>query len=160
MQHYLITNIDNVTLTGSVPDGFGSTDIHLHASAIVLTRDDRPVRPEAACRIRVFGPDAAWPITQLSATTIDHEISPIPSIVPGAIQISYKLIVDRWNLQLVTETHDGTPPEVTPYPAGTPIGDVWRDLRIKTAEHWSGPNMPLLQWVPAIYARQLTKERS
>jgi len=39
-QYYLITNIAYVTLTGGVPDIYGSTDVHLHASAIVLMRDN------------------------------------------------------------------------------------------------------------------------
>jgi hypothetical protein len=157
-QYYLITNIDTVTLTGGTPDVYGSTDVHLHASAILLQRDDRAPRRAAPCQIRLFGPDAAWPITSLAATTIDHEISPLPSIVPGAIQISYALIVDkRWHLKLVTESQDGAPPEVTAYPTGTPIEDIWQDLREKTAAHWHAPNMPMLQWVPVDYARQLRK---
>jgi len=159
MQHYLITNINNVTLTGGTPDVYGSTNVHLHASAIVLTRDNNPPRRAAPCRIRVFGPDAAWPVTELAATSIDHEISPIPNPIhlPDAIQISYTLIVDRWNLKLVTESQDGAPPEVTAYPDDTPIGDVWQDLRAKVAKHWSAPNMPMLQWMPADYARQMLK---
>jgi hypothetical protein len=153
MQHYLITNIGNVTLTGGIPDVYGSTNIHLHASAIFLTRDNNSPRREAPCRIRVFGPDAAWPVTELAAETLDHEISPIPCIVPGAIQISYELRVDRWSLKLVTESQDGAPPEVTAYPDGTPFGD----LHAKVAKHWSAPNMPMLKWMPADYVRQMLK---
>jgi hypothetical protein len=159
VQHYLITNIGNVTITGGIPDVYGSTDVHLHASAIVLTRDDRPAR-QAPCRIRLFGPDASWPVTELAATSLDHKISPIPFPVPGVdvIQVSYTLRVDgRWNLKLRTESEDGAPPEVTAYPDGTPIGDVWQDLRAKVAKHWSGPNMPTLEWLPADYVRQLRK---
>ena len=158
MQHYLITNIDVVTLTGGMANVYGSTDVHLHASAIVLTRNDRndysPLQ-EAPCRIRLFGPDAAWPVTELLAASIEHTIAPVPSIVPGAIQSLYTLSVDRWQLTLATESQDGAPPDVSVYPEGTHISDVWRDLRTKVAEHWARPNMPLLQWVPANYARAL-----
>lgn len=155
MQHYLITNIDVVTLNGGTPDVYGSTDMHLHASAIVLTRDDRAPRQKAPCRIRLFGPDAAWPVTELLVASIEHTIAPVPSIVPGAIQCRYTLSVDRWQLTLSTESKDGAPPDVVVYPDGTHISDVWQDLRMKVAEHWTGPHMPLLQWVPADYARAL-----
>ena len=154
MQHYLITNIDTVTLTGGTPNVYGSTDVHLHASAIVLTRDDRAPLQKAPCRIRLFGPDAAWPVTELLAASIEHTIVPVPAIVPGAIQSSYTLSVDRWQLTLATESLEGTPPDVIGYPDGTHITDVWPDLRAKVAEHWRAPNMPLLQWVPAEYARK------
>jgi hypothetical protein len=160
-QYYLITNVAYVTLTGGSPDSYGSTDVHLHASAIVLMRNDHSPSPRlrGQCQIRLFGPDAAWPITNLTAASIDHEISPVPSVVPGAIQIRYALCVDgRWHLEIVTESQDGAPPEVTAYPTGTPIEDVWQALRVKTAAHWRAPNMPLLQWVPADYARRLRKE--
>lgn len=162
MQHYLITNIRNVTLTGGISDVVGSTDVHLDASAIVLTRENNAYVKEAPCRVRVFGPDAAWPVTQLFAATIDHEIAPIPNPVhlPGAIQISYTLRVDRWSFKLVTESQDGAAPDVIAYPDGTAIGNVWQDLQAKVAEHWSAPNMPMLRWVPAEYVRQLIKEEA
>lgn len=161
VQYYLITNLAYVTINGGTPDSYGSTDVHLHASAIVLARDDHSPQPRGGrCQIRIFGPDAAWPITDLTAATIDHEISPIQSEVPmpGAIQTRFALDVDDgWHLELVTESQDGAPPEVTAYPTGTPIEDVWQALRAKTAHHWRAPNMPLLQWVPADYARRLRK---
>jgi hypothetical protein len=161
MQYYLITNIDTVTVTGGTPDVYGSTDMHLHASAIVLMREDRPVRHQAPCRIRLFGPDSAWPITELAATSLDHEISPIPFPVPGVdvVQISYALVVAGWKLKLVTESQDGKPPDVTAYPDGTPIGDVWNDLGQKVAEHWRAPHMPLLTWVPVSDAKQYLKRK-
>jgi hypothetical protein len=161
-QYYLVTNVAYVTLTGGPPDLHGSTDVHLHASAIVLMRDAHAQqRSGAPCQIRIFGPDAAWPITTLAAATIDHEISPIPTpFPPGAIQIRFALHVDgRWNLELVTESQDGAPPEVTAYPDGTPIEEIWQALREKVAAHWQAPNMPLLQWVPVDYARRLRKEQ-
>lgn len=158
MQHYLITNIDMVTLTGGTVDIYGSTEYHLHASAILLTRNDHAPRPLAHCTIRILGPDPAWPITSLASTSIDHKISPLPSDVPGAIQIHYALHVDdRWDLKLVTASQDGAPPDVIAYPEGTPIGDVWRDLCVKVAEHWHAPNMPTLQWLPADHVRTLSK---
>jgi hypothetical protein len=155
---YLITNISTVTIQGGTPNVFGLTDVHLHASAIVLAHSDRA----SLSAIRIFGPDAAWPITDLSIGSIEHEISPIPlpPHLSGAIQISYALVVDkRWHLKLVTETQDGTPPEVTAYPDSTPIGEVWQALREKVAEYWNGPNMPLLQWVPVEHARHFHKDR-
>jgi hypothetical protein len=158
IQFYLITNIANVTLTGGTPDVYGSTDVHLHVSAILLARDARPYREKAPCRIRLFGPDAAWPITELAATSLTHVIDPIPCAIPGVIQSLYTLLVDRrWNLKLRTESEDGAPPEVTAYPTGTPFEDLWADLRGKVAKHWTGPNMPILQWAPADYVRQLRK---
>jgi hypothetical protein len=160
IQYYLITNIANVTLTGGTPNVYGSTDVHLHVSAILLARKEQSVRDKATCRIRFFGPDAAWPITELAATSLDHAITPISCDIPGVIMIQslYALRVDgRWNLTLRTESEDGAPPEVTAYPDGTPIEDVWQDLRAKVAKHWSALNMPRLEWVPADYARQLFK---
>lgn len=156
-QFYLITNISNATITGGIADVYGSTDVHLHVSAIVLMCDPRPVRREAPCRIRLFGTDASLPITEFAATTIEHEISPIPFPVPGAIQISYALRVDRWTLKLRTESEDGAPPEITAYPDGTVFDELWQDLRAKVAKHWAAPNMPLLEWVPAAFARTLFK---
>lgn len=152
-QHYLITNIDVVTIQGGTPNAYGSTDVHLHASAIVLTRNDRSLHRPGECRIRLFGPDSAWPITDLVSMTIDHEIAPVVHPFPGALETSYDLRVGSWHLQLATESQDGAPPDIVAYPDGTPIGDVWHDLRAKVAEHWRRPNMPLLQWVPVEYAR-------
>jgi hypothetical protein len=156
-QHYLITNVQTVTL--EVGDG---VDMHLHVSAIVLMRDRDTSPRGGVCQIRLFGPDPAWPITNLTVKSIAHEISPIvrPEF-PDAIQISYALRVgngDRrdWHLRIVTDSQDGTPLDVVAYPDGSHITDVWRDLRKKVAEHWSSPNMPLLKWVPADYARSIS----
>jgi hypothetical protein len=156
-QHYLITNVQTVTLKAD-----NGVDMHLHVSAIVLTRNTSPRgRGGELCLIRFFGPDPAWPVTELVVESIAHEISPIvlPEF-PEALQISYALHVGNGNrrdwLKLVTDTQDGTPPDVVTYPDGSHITDVWRDLRKKVAEHWSSPNMPLLQWVPADHARRIS----
>lgn len=159
-QHYLITNVRAVML--EVDNG---VNMHLHVSAVVLTRDTSPRDRSGSgelCLIRLFGPDSAWPVTDLVVESIAHEISPIalPNF-PNAIQTNYALRVGDgnrrdWHLRLVTETQDGTPPNAVAYPEGSRITDVWPDLRKKVAEHWSRPNMPLLQWVPVDYARRLS----
>jgi hypothetical protein len=49
--------------------------------------------------------------------------------------------------------------DIKRYPDGTDIGEVWRDLEYKVAEHWTAPNMMVPQWVPAEHVRRVNRGR-
>jgi hypothetical protein len=155
----LITNLSYAIVNG----------VRLHVSAIAIQPHD-PDMPSFGnhenVRVRGFGPDSALEVFDLQLETADpaYELQlaesaniqfigqnddgsaadPKPLFTGGIISFA-----DGTQIQLVKESHDERPIDFATYPgASDHFEQLWDALKVKSAEYWAAPAMPVPQWIP------------
>lgn len=153
----LLTNIDYVTIE----------PVRMHASAVVLTHDDRDLLTGSQRdKLSVFGVDGAWPVADVELREgIDYEISDVksshvftgedneprplatghfltwPDLVASVTRADYERPLCRDEFEIPAgDTHDE---EWNSIHALT-YERLWNMLRWRAAMFWRAPYMPVL----------------
>jgi hypothetical protein len=159
-RYTLITNLDYVVI--------GAVRTYTHA--LLVERGDSVFnRGEPQYKLRGFGTDPALPTFDMVIPTDEFELVAAQSnaifvggdgeprpLFGGAIM----RIAGAPEIQLIAAGGSRQPIDVHRFSEDTHVDAVWELLSRKVAEHWSAPNMPLLQWVSSAAVRQALGRRS
>lgn len=159
-RYTLITNLDYVVIGG----------VRTYTHALLVERGDSLFNPdEPQYKLRGFGTDPALPTFDAVIPTDEFELVAAQSnaifvggdgeprpLFGGAIM----RIVGVPEIQLIAAGGSRQPIDVHHFSEDTYVDAVWELLSRKVAEHWSAPNMPLLQWVSSAAVRQALGRRS